>query len=296
MVGCTIFAPSRKGVIAQFQLDPAVPLVYVTGGTPLVRKARSLGLRTADGWEILLLQGAMAFEKWWTENRADFTRWLRAIGKLEEICSFASLLHDNPNWTFPRFAAGDRVVAEGLGHPMIPEKARVDNNASVGPPGRILMVTGSNMSGKTTLLRAIGINVLLAKAGGPVCAKELELPWVEVVTSMRAMDSLTEGVSLFMAELSSIKVVIEAAHRATQKCTGMVLYLLDEVLLGTNIDERRVITCRLIRANLSSPPGRRRPQKRDVCFSGPCARTISGTRLRCCTNKLLACVDLRFLS
>jgi DNA mismatch repair ATPase MutS len=129
---------------------------------------------------------------------------------------------------------------------MIPEKARVDNNASVGPPGRILMVTGSNMSGKTTLLRAIGINVLLAKAGGPVCAKELELPWVEVVTSMRAMDSLTEGVSLFMAELSSIKVVIEAAHRATQKCTGMVLYLLDEVLLGTNIDERRVITCRLI--------------------------------------------------
>jgi hypothetical protein len=202
-----------------------------------------LALNVLFLWNLHL---AMAFEKWWTENRADFTRWLRAIGKLEEICSFASLLHDNPNWTFPRFAAGDRVVAEGLGHPMIPEKARVDNNASVGPPGRILMVTGSNMSGKTTLLRAIGINVLLAKAGGPVCAKELELPWVEVVTSMRAMDSLTEGVSLFMAELSSIKVVIEAAHRATQKCTGMVLYLLDEVLLGTNIDERRVITCRLI--------------------------------------------------
>jgi MutS domain V len=194
-------------------------------------------------WNLHL---AMAFEKWWTENGKAFIRWLTAIGKLEEICSFASLLHDNPNWAFPRFAPGDRIVAEGLAHPMIPGNARIANNVSVGPPGRILMVTGSNMSGKTTLLRAIGINVLLAKAGGPVCARKLELPWVEVVTSMRAMDSVTEGVSLFMAELSSIKVVVEAAHRASQKQTDLALYLLDEVLLGTNIDERKVITCRLI--------------------------------------------------
>ncbi len=108
------------------------------------------------------------------------------------------------------------------------------------------MVTGSNMSGKTTLLRSIGTNVLLARAGGPVCAKKLELSWVEVVTSIRAMDSVSDGISLFMAELSSIKVVVEAAHRATQKGRHPVLYLLDEVLLGTNIDERKVITCGLI--------------------------------------------------
>jgi len=156
--------------------------------------------------------------------------------------------------------------------------------------------TGTREEWLAARLELLDAEKELTRRGDEMSRRRQELPWVEVVTSMRAMDSLTEGVSLFMAELSSIKVVIEAAHRATQKCTGMVLYLLDEVLLGTNIDERRVITCRLIRANLSSPPGRRRPQKRDVCFSGPCARTISGTRLRCCTNKLLACVDLRFLS
>jgi len=128
---------------------------------------------------------------------------------------------------------------QAFGHPMIPVRARVDNDARLGPPRRILMVTGSNMSGKTTLLRSIGTNVLLAKAGGPVCAKKFELPWVEVVTSIRAMDSVSDGISLFMAELSSIKVVVEAAHRATLKGSHPVLYLLDEVLLGTNIDERK---------------------------------------------------------
>jgi hypothetical protein len=192
------------------------------------------------------LRMEIAFEKWWLENGAAFSCWLTALGNVEEICSFASLLHDNPTWSFPEFVADDRVVAEGLGHPLISGEKRVDNDVGVGPQGRILMVTGSNMSGKTTLLRAIGINVLLAKAGSPVCAKKLSLSWVEVLTSMRVTDSVTEGISLFMAELASIKAVMEAVQRATREGDGLVLYLLDEVLLGTNIDERRVITCRLI--------------------------------------------------
>jgi hypothetical protein len=194
-------------------------------------------------WNLNL---ARAFGRWWAENGGEFGRWLRAIGRVEEICSFASLLYDNASWTFPNVTSSDRILGQALGHPMIPEQARVDNDARLGPPGRILVVTGSNMSGKTTLLRSIGTNVLLAKAGGPVCAKKFELPWVEMVTSIRAMDSISDGVSLFMAELSSIKVVVEAAHRATQKGNHPVLYLLDEVLLGTNIDERKVITCGLI--------------------------------------------------
>jgi DNA mismatch repair ATPase MutS len=186
-------------------------------------------------WNLNL---ARAFDRWWADG-GEFGRWLRAIGRVEEICSFASLLHDNESWTFPKFTSSDRILGQAFGHPMIPVRARVDNDARLGPPGRILMVTGSNMSGKTTLLRSIGTNVLLAKAGGPVCAKKFELPWVEVVTSIRAMDSVSDGISLFMAELSSIKVVVEAAHRATLKGSHPVLYLLDEVLLGTNIDERK---------------------------------------------------------
>ena len=195
-------------------------------------------------WEPNL---AIALKRWWDQNGADFSRWLNAFGKLEEIGSFASLLHDNPSWSFPQFVPDDRIVAENLGHPLIPATKRVDNDVTVGPQGQILMVTGSNMSGKTTLLRAIGINVLLAKAGGPVSAKKLALPWVEVVTSMRASDSLAQGVSLFMAELASLKTVTETMQRVTREGDGLVLYLLDEVLLGTNIDERRVITFRLIK-------------------------------------------------
>jgi hypothetical protein len=194
-------------------------------------------------WDLHL---AMALQKWWQENGEALSDWITAFGKLEEICSFASLLHDNPRWSFPEFMDDNRIVATGLGHPLLSEERRVDNDVGVGPEGRILMVTGSNMSGKTTLLRAIGINVLLAKAGSPVCAKKLVLPWVDVVTSMRAMDSVTDGVSLFMAELASIKAVADAAKRVTRAGAGLVLYLLDEILLGTNIDERRVITCRLI--------------------------------------------------
>ena len=194
-------------------------------------------------WDLNL---AMAFEKWWAENGTNSSRWLEALGTLETISSFASLVYDNPSWSFPEFVDDDRVVAVGLGHPLIPETKRVHNDVNVGPKGQILMVTGSNMSGKTTLLRAVGLNVLLAKAGGPVCATKLALPWVNVVTSMRAMDSVTEGVSLFMAELTSIKAVIEATHRTTRAGDGLILYLLDEILLGTNIDERRVITSRLI--------------------------------------------------
>jgi hypothetical protein len=234
ILGQEAFGKMRRleGLISLSQLPSSIPI-------PLLRTLFNFILL----WD---LHFAMAFERWWLENGADFSRWLGAFGKLEEICSFASLLHDNPGWDFPEFGMEDRILAKGLGHPLISEAKRVENDVSVGPRGKILMVTGSNMSGKTTLLRALGLNVLLAKAGGPVCARKLALPWIDVATSMRATDSVTEGVSLFMAELTSIKAVVEAAQHATRTGDSLVLYLLDEILLGTNIDERRVITCRLI--------------------------------------------------
>jgi DNA mismatch repair ATPase MutS len=118
----------------------------------------------------------------------------------------------------------------------------------VGPAGTFLFVTGSNMSGKSTLLRAVGVNSVLAQAGGPVCAQELTLSPVEVHTSMRTADSLSEGVSQYMAELRRIQRVVEGARRSGKpvdsdgpaETSGPVLYLLDEPLQGTNEAERRV--------------------------------------------------------
>jgi DNA mismatch repair ATPase MutS len=117
---------------------------------------------------------------------------------------------------------------------------------TVGPPGSFLLVTGSNMSGKSTLLRTIGANAVLAGAGAPVCARALRLPPVAVWTSMHVEDSLEEGVSYFLAEVLRLKRVVEAA-RAAGEGDPLVCYLLDEVLRGTNTGERSVAAVRVLR-------------------------------------------------
>jgi DNA mismatch repair ATPase MutS len=123
----------------------------------------------------------------------------------------------------------------------------VRNDVTVGPPGTFLLVTGSNMSGKSTLLRAIGVNAVLAQAGGPICADGLALPPVELWTSARVQDSLERGVSFFLAELQRLKLVVDAATRAAAAGGPRVMYLLDEILQGTNSAERHIAVLRVIR-------------------------------------------------
>ena len=122
----------------------------------------------------------------------------------------------------------------------------------IGPPGSFVMVTGSNMSGKSTLLRAVGVNVVLAQAGGPVCATSMTMPPLALSTSMRVQDSLEEGVSYFMAAVRRLALVVEAARR-TPPGGPMLLYLLDEVLQGTNTAERQVAVRRILRHLLTLP-------------------------------------------
>jgi DNA mismatch repair ATPase MutS len=121
----------------------------------------------------------------------------------------------------------------------------VPNDVTLGPPGTFLLVTGSNMSGKSTLLRSIGMNVVLAQAGGPVAALSFRLPPVLLATSILVEDSLVDGVSFFMAELLRIRQVVDAAGRARD--AGRVpLYLLDEILRGTNTQERQIAVRRVL--------------------------------------------------
>ncbi len=165
--------------------------------------------------------------------------WLNALGELEALSALATLRADNPGWCFPEFPDGDgeTIVAREMGHPLLSSPACVRNDLEVGPPGSFLFVTGSNMSGKSTLLRALGLNAVLAQAGGPVCAEEMRMFQVRVQTSMRTADSLAEGVSQYMAELNRIRQVVDDARDGED---GMVLFLLDEPLQGTNEAERRV--------------------------------------------------------
>lgn len=188
-------------------------------------------------------------ERWQRTSGGRARRWLTAAGELEALCALGTLAHDHPQWAFPEFVAGGapEVVGTGLGHPLLPPAVRVDNDVTVGPPASFLLVTGSNMSGKSTLLRSIGLNVVLAQAGGPVCAAALRLPPVMLATSMRVQDSLAQGVSYFMAEIQRLKIVVDLAEQTRLSEERTLLFLLDEILHGTNTGERQIAARHIIR-------------------------------------------------
>jgi hypothetical protein len=142
--------------------------------------------------------------------------WLLALGELEALAALGTLAHDNPGWCFPELddAAGGALSARALAHPLLPPATAVANDVTVGPPGRFLLVTGSNMAGKSTLIRAVGLNAVLAQCGGPVCAAWMRCPPLGIATSIRVHDSLERGVSYFMAELERLKVITDAARAA----------------------------------------------------------------------------------
>ncbi len=187
-------------------------------------------------------------ERWQQRHGAQVREWFEALGEMEALAALSTLAFDEPDWVFPVFTGEPEIAARALGHPLLPGKGRVANDVTLGPPGTFLLVTGSNMSGKSTLLRTVGINVVLAQAGAPVCAAELRLPpAIVLATSLRVQDSLQEGVSFFMAELRRLASVVAQADGVENQPGGPVLvYLLDEILRGTNTHERQIIVGKVV--------------------------------------------------
>ncbi len=205
-----------------------------------------LPIQAATLWDLHLLA---ALERWQVTAGTHTRRWLGALGDMEALAALATLAHDNPGWVTPDLdPASDALAARNLGHPLLREGVRVGNDVTVGPPGSFLLVTGSNMSGKSTLLRAIGTNVVLAGAGAPVCAAACRLPPVALWTSVHVQDSLERGVSYFMAELQRLKLVVDAARTSQAAGGPRLLYLLDEILQGTNTAERQIAARRILQA------------------------------------------------
>lgn len=209
-------------------------------------------------WDVHVWLGV---ERWRKAVGPSVGRWFDAVGQCEALSALATLADDEPEWAVPEVdPQTTRLEAQALGHPLIPDAARVPNDVTVGPAGTVLLVTGSNMSGKSTLLRAIGLNAVIAQAGGPVCAREMRLPPVDVFTSMRLADSLESGVSYFMAALQRLRRLVDRAGPAADVegaeapgASRRVLYLLDEILQGTNTAEREVAV-RLILGHLLRTP------------------------------------------
>ncbi len=186
-------------------------------------------------WDFHVL---VALERWRRAAGTHVRDWLDALGELGALSALSTARRDNEKWAIPDLHEEPVVRASGLGHPLIADERRVSNDVEVGPPGTLLLVTGSNMSGKSTLLRAIGLNTILAQAGSCVCADRMGLPSCDVQSSIRVQDSLELGLSYFMAALARLKGVVDAAEH--QRGGRALLYLLDEILQGTNSAERGI--------------------------------------------------------
>jgi hypothetical protein len=189
-------------------------------------------------WALLLPeQLAFAIEAWRARYGSLAARWLEAIGEMEALASLATFSFEHPAYPFPDLGAAASLpsfAATGLGHPLIPASSRVTNDVRLDANCRLLVVTGSNMSGKSTLLRSVGVNVALAQAGAPVCATQMSLVPLQIGASLRAQDSLEQGVSRFFAEIKRLHAILATAAHAPP-----VLFLLDEILNGTNSQDRR---------------------------------------------------------
>jgi hypothetical protein len=184
---------------------------------------------------------AFAIERWRAESGPEIVRWISTIAETEALLSLSSFAFEHPTFVMPEVIDGEALFdGDAIGHPLISADRRVVNDIRIGGPLRLLLVSGSNMSGKSTLLRAIGVNTILGLAGAPVCATRMRLSPMAVGASISLNDSLQEGASRFYAEILRIRDIL--------RMTPPLLYLLDEVLGGTNSHDRRIGAEAIIRS------------------------------------------------
>ena len=190
------------------------------------------GIAALTMWDV---HCALAIETWRATHGHAVAAWLTAVAELEALSFVAGFAWEHPDDVYPEIVEGEvRFEAEGLGHPLMPEARCVRNDVTLGGPIRMLIVSGSNMSGKSTLLRAAGLNAVLALAGAPVRAARLRLSHLSVGATLRIRDSVQEGTSRFYAELVRLRELVRIADGPVP-----LLFLLDEILHGTNSHDRR---------------------------------------------------------
>jgi hypothetical protein len=200
-----------------------------------------MNARSSGVWHALLnvtilwdLQGAYRLERWNSRSARLIPGWLEALGQMEALAALANCAFNHPSWVFPRIHEdGFALKAAALGHPLIPEAERVVNDYALAGSGSIDVLTGPNMAGKSTFLRTVGVNAVLAFAGGPVCAAALDISPFRLITSMKSSDSLDKRMSLFYAELIRLKLILDEIRDGRP-----AFFLIDEMLRGTNALDR----------------------------------------------------------
>jgi hypothetical protein len=196
-------------------------------------------------WSV---QIAIAIEHWRARSGRHIRAWMAGVGQFEALMSLAGYSYEHPRDPLPELADVERgwFEAQGLGHPLMPDEQCIRNDVQLGGEMRLLIVSGSNMSGKSTMLRAIGLNAVLAWAGAPVRATRLRLSPLAVGSSIRVLDSLQDGRSRFYAEITRLREIVNLADGSRN-----VLFLLDELLSGTNSHDRKIGAAAIIRMLVS---------------------------------------------
>lgn len=183
---------------------------------------------------LLDIYWLLRIHEWKSKNKLELQQWFEVMAEFDALNSFAGYAFANPSHQFPKITNTPFFInAEQMGHPLIHKNHRINNNFVFQGQGGICLITGSNMSGKSTFLRTLGVNMILAQAGAPVCASEMQLSLTKIFTSMRTKDELEENVSSFYAELKRLKKLIESIDGEQP-----TLFMIDEVLKGTNSEDR----------------------------------------------------------
>ncbi len=191
---------------------------------------------------------AYAFERWRLTYGKQVSRWLDAVGDLEALVALAAYAYEYPHDPFPEIVEdGPRFEGEQVGHPLLPSATCVPNDVIFGDALRLLVVSGSNMSGKSTMLRTVGINTVLALAGAPVRAKQLRVSPMTIGATLRIQDSIQAGSSRFYAEISKIRQLVDLTEGPLP-----LLFLLDEILHGTNSHDRKIGADAIVRGLLDA--------------------------------------------
>jgi MutS domain V len=230
---------------------------YQLKGSRAVARLRTIVdlIDSRDNWIVRVLdvplmysvQVAFAAERWRRAHGHAVCSWLNVIGEIEALICFAAYCYEHPDDPFPDFVQGSACFeATSVGHPLIPTATCIRNDVTLSDGRHVFLVSGSNMSGKSTLLRSVGINAVLAMAGAPVRAQRLRMSPLHVGASIRVNDSLRDGSSRFYAEITRLRKLVELADR-----NPPLLFLLDELLQGTNSNDRRIGAEGIVRALLN---------------------------------------------
>ena len=227
-------------------VPPSARIAHLNRWMELLDSSDHVLVRALGPVVLYIPQIAFAVEAWRKKSGSSVRKWLAAVGEIEALCAFANYSYEHPGDVFPEFVEGGPCYdGEALAHPLLPESRAVRNDVRLCGELHALVVSGSNMSGKSTLLRTVGVNAVLAMAGAPVRARRLRLSRVALGASIRTMDSLQGGTSRFYAEIKRIRALVELTSGPLP-----LLFLLDELLQGTNSHDRLIGAEAIVRGML----------------------------------------------